>query len=109
ETVTPRYRYGSGLIVRGRTVLTAAHVVAGAANVQVRDIDKKRSPASVESRFMGDPAGPGPDLALVEIEDETVDLPPLGLARVNRDSPTAEPVERCHAVGYPWFAETPSP
>src|SRR5262249_15675633 len=22
---------------------------------------------------------------------------------------TAEPVERCHAVGYPWFAETPSP
>lgn len=109
ESVTPRYRYGSGLIVRGRTVLTAAHVVAGAANVQVRDINKKRSPASVESRFVGDPDGPGPDLALVEIEDEAVDLPPLGLARVNRDSRTAEPVERCHAVGYPWFAETPSP
>ena len=28
---------------------------------------------------------------------------------VDRDSPDAEPVERCHAVGYPWFAERPSP
>ena len=109
ESVTPRYRYGSGLIVRGRTVLTAAHVVAGAANVEVRDPNKKLYRTSVKSRFVGDPAGPGPDLALVEIEDETVDLPPLGLARVNRDSPSADPVERCHAVGYPWFAETPSP
>ena len=32
-----RYRYGSGCIVRGRTVLTAAHVVADAVSVAVRD------------------------------------------------------------------------
>jgi hypothetical protein len=32
----------------------------------------------------------------------------MGLARVDRDSATDEPVE-CRAIGYPWFAETPSP
>jgi Trypsin-like peptidase domain len=109
ESVGPRYRYGSGLIVRRRTVLTAAHVVAGAVEVKVRDPDKKEYPGTVDPRFVGDPSGPGPDLALVEIEDETLDLPPLGLARVDRDAPTADPVERCHAIGYPWFAETASP
>ena len=45
----------------------------------------------------------------MEIQDETVDLPPIGLARVDRDASKADPVERCHAIGYPWFAETPSP
>jgi WD40 repeat protein len=109
ESVEPKYRYGSGLIVRGRTVLTAAHVVAGAADVTVRDPGKREYPATVDPRFVGDPSGPGPDLALVEIEDETLDLPPLGLARVDRDASTADPVERCHAIGYPWFAEIPSP
>ena len=77
--------------------------------LQVRDPDKNLYPASVNPSFIGDSGGPGPDLALVEIDDETLDLPPLGLARVDRDSPAADPVERCHAIGYPWFAETPSP
>ena len=36
-----RYRHGSGCIVRGRTVLTAAHVVADAVLVVVRDPDKR--------------------------------------------------------------------
>jgi Trypsin-like peptidase domain len=106
ESVKPRYRYGSGLIVRGRTVVTAAHVVAGAQIVRVRDANKKLCPTRVDPQFVGDPSGPTPDLALVEIEDEMLDLPPLGLARVDRDS---DPVERCHAIGYPWFAETRSP
>src|SRR5215211_4970078 len=83
ESVGPRYRYGSGLIVRGRTVLTAAHVVAGAVEVTVRDPDKKEFPGTVDPRFVGDPSDPGPDLALVEIKDETLDLPPLGLAQVD--------------------------
>jgi WD40 repeat protein len=109
ETAQPRYRYGSGCIVRGRTVLTAAHVVSGAAKVMVRDPDKKLYDATVEPRFVGDPAGPGPDLALIEIGSSDVDLPPIGLAAVDRDSPNAEPVERCQAVGYPWFAQTQSP
>jgi WD40 repeat protein len=103
------YRYGSGCIVRGRTVVTAAHVVAGAESVRVRDPDKRLYPARLDPRFVGSASGPGPDLALVEIEDETVDLLPLGLAQVARGTATADPVERCHAIGYPWFAERPSP
>jgi WD40 repeat protein len=109
ESAAARYAYGSGCIVRGRTVLTAAHVVADAVRVQVRDPNKRLYPAAVDPRFVGDANGPGPDLALVELEDRAVDLPPIGLARVDRDGPTDDPVERCHAVGYPWFAETPSP
>jgi len=42
----PRFRYGSGFIVRKGTVLTAAHVVAGAVSVSVRDPDKRVFPAS---------------------------------------------------------------
>ena len=105
-----RYRYGSGCIVRGRTVLTAAHVVAGAVSVVVRDPGKREHAATVDPRFVGDAGGPGPDLALLEIADPAFggDLPPIGLAAVYRDSATGEPVERCHAVGYPWFAETQS-
>ena len=103
-----RYRYGSGCIVRGRTVLTAAHIVADAASVVVRDPDKREYTATVDPPFVGDVRGPGPDLALLEIDDPTFndDLPGIGLAAVDRDS--GEPVERCHAVGYPWFAETRS-
>ena len=36
----PRYSTGSGCIVAGRTVLTAAHVVEGAVSVKVRSPDK---------------------------------------------------------------------
>ena len=103
------YRYGSGTLVGGRTVLTAAHAVAGAASVVVRDTAKRKYAASLDPRFVGDPDGAGPDLALIEIEDETLDLPPIGLARIDRDSPSADPVERCHAIGYPWFGESVSP
>jgi hypothetical protein len=39
EGCSPRYRCGSGCIVTGRTVLTAAHVVAGAVSVVVRGPD----------------------------------------------------------------------
>ena len=35
-----RYRYGSGCIIAGRTVLTAAHVVTSAVSVVVRDTAK---------------------------------------------------------------------
>jgi hypothetical protein len=111
EAAAPRYRYGSGCIVVGRTVLTAAHVVAGAVRVQVRDSHKRPYSATVDPRLVGDADGLGPDLALVEVVDPGFadELPPIGLAAIDRDSPTAEPVGRCHAIGYPWFAETPSP
>jgi hypothetical protein len=109
ESAAEQYAYGSGCIVRRRTVLTAAHVVAGAQSVQVRDPHKRMYPATVDPRFVGDEDGQGPDLALVDIDDPAIDLPPIGLARVDRDGATDEPVERCHAIGYPWFSETPSP
>ena len=107
EDAQSRYRYGSGCIVRGRTVITAAHVVTGARVVQVRRPDKKLRPARVDARFVG--GGPGPDMALVDIDDDQIDLAAIELAAVDRDSVTAEPVDRCHAVGYPWFADTQSP
>ena len=105
-----RYQYGSGCVVSGRTVLTAAHVVAGAVSATVRDPGKREYTATVDPHFVGDVDGPGPDLALLEIDDPAFrdGLPPIGLARVYRDSASGEPVERCHAVGYPWFAETRS-
>jgi WD40 repeat protein len=106
-----RHRYGSGCIVHSGTVLTAAHVVADAVSVKVRDTGKHEYTAKVDPRFVGDADGPGPDLALLEIDDPAFEraLPPIGLAAVDRTSNTGEAVERCHAVGYPWFAETRSP
>ncbi|HET9895635.1 MAG TPA: effector-associated domain EAD1-containing protein [Streptosporangiaceae bacterium] len=107
EGAAPRYKYGSGCIVRGRSVLTAAHVVSGARAVRVRRPDKRLLDAVVNSRFIV--AEPGPDLALVEIDDYRIDLEPIELAVIDRDSLNAAPVRDCHAIGYPWFAETPSP
>ncbi|MGH9275897.1 MAG: trypsin-like peptidase domain-containing protein [Acidimicrobiales bacterium] len=85
-TATERYRYGSGCIVRARTVLTSAHVVTGAASVAVRDTDKRTFSATVDPRFVGDPDGPGPDLALVEIDDAGFDLDfPSMLSRITEN------------------------
>jgi hypothetical protein len=109
EGHSPRYRVGSGCIVAGRTVLTAAHVVAGATGVQVRDPGKVLHPAVVDPVFLGDAGGPGPDLALVQTTDpESGELPPMGLAAVDRDSAAGDPVERCHVIGYPQFMERPA-
>jgi Trypsin-like peptidase domain/NB-ARC domain len=105
----PRFRYGSGFIVRKGTVLTAAHVVAGAVSVSVRDPDKRMFPASADPRFTGDVHGPGPDLALLEIDHPGPGLPPVGLARVDRDSPTGKPVRDCQVIGYPAFKERHTP
>ena len=105
----PRYRYGSGCVVAGRTVLTAAHVVKGAVSVKVRDPNKVSYEAVLDPRFVGDVDGPRPDLALVEHTGPEVDMPAMGLAAVDRDSASADPVERCHAVGYPDFMERDAP
>ncbi|WP_328654431.1 serine protease [Micromonospora sp. NBC_00330] len=105
---SPRYRYGSGCIVAGRTVLTAAHVVADALRVRIRTVHKDLYDASLDSRFVGQEFGPAPDLALVEIDGAWAEFPALELARLDRDA-TAESSIDCHAYGYPWFAEQPSP
>ena len=61
----PRRRYGSGLLLSGRWVLTAAHVVQDAVAVQVRGPDKILLDAVVESALVGDPDRC--DLALLEV------------------------------------------
>ena len=109
EACTPRYRSGSGCVVAGRTVLTAAHVVAGAVSVAVRGPDKVARQAALDPRFIGDVDGPGPDLALVEVTGDAADVPAMGLAAVDRDSPAGDPVERCHVIGYPQFMERAAP
>lgn len=107
EGVRARYRYGSGCLVAGRTVLTAAHVVQDAASVEVRDPDKVVYQAAVDPAFVG--AAEGPDLALVELLNPAVDVPAMGLAAVDRDSPGGDPVRGCQAIGYPLFKEADLP
>lgn len=92
----------------GRTVLTAAHVVAGAAKVRVRTVQKALCAASMDGLFVGQESGPAPDLALIEIDDPAVDLPALEMALLDRGS-AVEAAITCHAYGYPWFAKRPSP
>ena len=106
QDAEPRYRYGSGCIVKGRTVLTAAHVVAGAQVVWLRRPDKTLSSAKVDRRFIG--GGSSPDLALIEFDDNTIDLPAIEVAVLDRDSQASAPVESCQVVGYPQFAKRPS-
>jgi WD40 repeat protein len=105
EGHSPRYRSGSGCLVAGRTVLTAAHVVAGAVSVLVRGPDKVAHQALLDPEFVGDADGPGPDLALLEVASGGHDVSAMGLAAVVRDSPAGDPVERCHVIGYPAFME----
>ena len=107
--VHARYQMGSGCIVGGTTVLTAAHVVAGAKTVKVRAPNKVEHRATLDERFIGKTDDHGPDLALVDLGRPLGDVPSIRLATVDRASPDAAPVERCHAIGYPWFAERPSP
>ena len=52
-----RQRAQRAFIVCGRTVLTAAHVVAGAVSVEVRDPGKRKYKASLDPEFVGDSHG----------------------------------------------------
>ncbi|MFE0877045.1 trypsin-like peptidase domain-containing protein [Streptomyces smyrnaeus] len=101
-SASPRYRYGSGCVMSGRTVLTAAHAVAGADSVWVRGRDKRRLEARVDPAFVGDPETV--DLALVELDEDTA-FPALPAAVVDRCSAVPEVIDRCHTVGYPAFKE----
>ncbi|WP_460071329.1 trypsin-like peptidase domain-containing protein [Streptomyces sp. YKOK-I1] len=104
------FRYGSGCVVTGKTVLTAAHVIFDAVSVTIRDTHKRSYPAKVDAEFMGSPEGPAPDLALLQVDDLPGDgYPPLTLGRAVRDGQTPVVIERCHAFGYPGFAETSEP
>ena len=103
--VRPRFRYGSGYRLGGRLVLTAAHVLAGAAaaGITVRGPDKVPYPARVLDGLAGGPDTV--DLALLKLCDDSALLPAPPVAAVDRDAPVPVPVEGCWAVGYPLFQE----
>src|SRR5215472_13009893 len=106
-----QFRLGSGCVVAGRVVLTAAHVVAGARRVIVRDARKRVLPVlwTPEAEvFVGTSKDGGPDLALVELADSGIDFPPLPLARINRSGELDDIVEGCVTIGYPLFAQRPA-
>lgn len=63
---SPRELSGSGMVIEGRRILTNAHVVAYATEVQVQaNQSGEKLPAIVES------FAPGIDLAVLRLEDET--------------------------------------
>jgi Trypsin-like peptidase domain len=103
-----RWTGGSGYLIGGRLVLTAAHTVdyrqdlGDNARLLVRTI--KGTEFAVQVVLVSDESSQV-DLALLEISDPRFDehLPPVSFARVNRNSPA--PVSGCWAVGFPWFGE----
>ena len=103
-----RWTGGSGYLIGGRLVLTAAHNVdyrqdlGDDEQLLVRTIDGSELAARVVL-VCDEPSQV--DLALLEISDPRFDehLPPVSFARVNRDSPA--PVPGCWAVGFPRFGE----
>lgn len=98
-----RWRYGSGMLLGGRQVLTAAHVVDGAVAVTIRTPDKRPLAARVAGALVGDPATV--DLALLEVPEAAL-LPSVPVAVVDRDVASgARAVEGCWTVGYPSYKE----
>ena len=99
---------GSGYMIGGRLVLTAAHTVdyrqdpGYDGQLLVRTIAGSEFPARVV--LVCDKPSQV-DLALLEISDPRFDyhLPPVTFTRVNRASPA--PVPGCWAVGFPRFGE----
>lgn len=96
-----RFSVGSGYLIGGRRVLTAAHVVEGANadRTVVRLVSGTEHPARPAS------VGPAADLALLEVTDPAFGPgpPPVAFGRVDRH--TDDLIERCSAVGFPSFKQ----
>ncbi len=103
ENSYPRWRYGSGLLIGGQTVLTAAHVVVDAVAATIRDTDKRHRSTVLDPAFIGDPDQL--DLALLEVPGFGASLPRLHVGVVDRNSTTGKYIEDCWSVGYPAFQE----
>jgi len=103
-----RWVGGSGYLIGGRLVLTAAHNVdyrqdlGDDGQLLVRTIGGSEFAARVMA--VGD-RGSQVDVALLEVTDTRLDdhLPPVTFGQVNRDA--SAPVTSCWAVGFPRFAE----
>ncbi|MGO9959763.1 MAG: hypothetical protein ACLP50_27930 [Solirubrobacteraceae bacterium] len=98
-SVQRRWSVGSGFLIGGDRVLTAAHNV-GAGTLLVR-IDGQFEHAAV---ITADASAAGLDLAVVQITDRAFSGPaPVGFASIDRGSP--DTVDGCWAVGFPRFKE----
>jgi Trypsin-like peptidase domain/Nuclease-related domain len=103
-----RWTGGSGYLIGGRLVLTAAHnvdcrqVLGEDEQLLIRTIKGSELTARVVQ--VCDEQS-GVDLALLEITDPRSGdhLPPVTFARIDRDNPA--PVAGCWAVGFPRFGE----
>lgn len=95
----PDWSVGSGFFIGTRLVLTALHNVDGAGEVLVRVHGTEERPAVVCLQGNEDIA----DLAVLEVSDVVVGVPPLRYGVVDRSAQAV--VERCSAVGFPRFKE----
>ena len=98
----PRWQYGSGLLIGGRQLLTAAHVVQGAQRVAVQAPGRAPTQAVLAGALISAPDRF--DLAVLDVP-EADELAALPVAGVNRNVTGGEFVERCWAVGFPAFQE----
>jgi WD40 repeat protein len=94
----PDWSVGSGFFVGTSLVLTAFHNVDGQGELLVRVHGKEEHPAIVSLQGDNDM-----DLAVLEVSDVAVDVPPLRYGVVDRSVPAV--VERCWAIGFPRFKE----
>lgn len=109
ENSTRRWTVGSGCLVGGRLVLTAAHnvgfaVLVGAA-ISIRCLDGREHPAVVLATGGTD----GPDLAVLEVQGDGLltaqELVPVRFGRVDRTRIGS--VSGCWAIGFPRWKEQP--
>lgn len=89
---------GSGFFINSRLVLTAWHNVDGPGELLVRVHGKEEY--SAEVRLQGDK---DIDLAVLEVPEMIVNVPPLRYAKVDRS--VLAVVNECQAVGFPRFKE----
>jgi WD40 repeat protein len=95
----PDWSVGSGFFVGSSLVLTALHNVDGPGELLVRVHGTEERRAVV--RLQGDKDII--DLAVLEVSDVAMDIPPLRYGMV--DQSAAGAMEQCWAVGFPRFKE----
>ena len=93
----PGWSVGSGFLIRGAFVLTAAHNV-GRGELLVRTGDAEWA-ATVRLRGNEESA----DLALLEITSDRIEVPRFRYGEVDRTVPGF--LERCWAIGFPYYKE----
>jgi len=93
-----RWRYGSGLLIGARRVLTAAHVVRDGDTVTVRRVNEAPWTVDLAASLISDLDGT--DLALLEVSDAEL-LGNVPVAVVDRDVANGKPLLGAWAVGSP--------